>query len=164
MVDKLVVSHIERPALPWRTPEQQLTECGLPTNSYPTITRDETRDRLKEWGEQRTRMNTCVTCFDTANRWATWEYDPLDAIERAVNSDRRDNSRGGYWRRNGLTPTDIAPNSPLRADLRAIAILIERHRDEFDRLLIGLSEVVDLSAKRRETLVKKKEARRSTKW
>jgi hypothetical protein len=163
MVDKLEISHVERPELPWRKPEQMLTECGLVVASYPTITRDELFHRWKEWGEQRTAMTVCMTCFQTAQRWQTWFEDPLHGVQRAIEKEPR--HYGGIGWKYGINQP--APNSPLRAELRAMAMLIERHREEFDGILTGLGEVVNLDEKRRERAEKKRQERaqrRPDKW
>jgi hypothetical protein len=144
---KLKVDHVERPELPWRTPEQAFTECGLVAASHPTITRAELADRYKQWGQQRTAMMVCMTCFATAQNWGTWNEDPLHSIERA----RKQEPRRYHHRR--LDSHQVAAPSPLRTELRAMALLIERHREEFDGLVAGLSQVASLDAQREKRRV-----------
>jgi hypothetical protein len=55
-MSKLELSHVERPELPWRKPEQTLTECGLVAASFPTISRAELIQRHKEWGQPGTAL------------------------------------------------------------------------------------------------------------
>lgn len=164
-MEKLDISHIERPDLPWRKSEQRMTECGLAALSYPTITRKEFVERWKEWGRQRTGMMTCVTCFQTAQHYAPWERDPLDGIERAMRGERHYRAYGSLFETENRTP---APNTPLRLELRAMAILVERHKGEFEGLLTGLGNAIDLNERRLEQTRKRREeraaARRPSKW
>lgn len=127
------VDHILRPQLPWRT-DAGITECGLNAAKAPTLTRDEFFQRLKDMGQRRTAMMTCMTCSDTAKRWGTWEDDPRKALEREIQWE------AGY-RRTGR-------GVRLRDELHAVAALIEAHREEFDAL-------VSAAEQRREWLEKK---------
>lgn len=110
------VDHILRPQLPWRT-DAGITECGYDASKVKTLSRVEFFARLKEMGQQRTALLTCMTCSDTASRWGTWDDDPRKAMDREIAWECR-------WHREdcGLR---------LRDELLAIAALIEAHRDEF---------------------------------
>lgn len=121
------VDHILRPTLPWRD-AAAMTECGLNANSVKTLSRAEFFARLKDMGQQRTAMLTCMTCADTAKRWGTWEDDPRRAIEREVNWET---SWGRQLRDRG---------ERLRDELIAIADLIETHREEFDAHLLATEQ------------------------
>ena len=123
------VDHIARSILPWRPEESTLTECGLVAASYPTITRDAYFARVKDLGKTRAAMLTCVTCAQTAERWKTWQDDPVDAMKRET---------GKYWR--GQPETWEA----FRRELLAIAALIAEHREEFDAHVAALAAVVKL--------------------
>lgn len=105
------IDHIERPRLPWRKDEQAVTECGLAALKAPTLTHADIQRRLKEWGKQRTAITTCMTCFETWQRYARWEDDPRKAIEREI---QWEGPR--YW----SGPTR---GSRLRDELRALAVL-----------------------------------------
>jgi hypothetical protein len=131
------VDHIIRPSLPWRSPGTAITECGYDASKVKAITRPEFFSRLKDLGQQRTAMLTCMTCSDTARRWGTWDDDPRLAIEREVTWERG----GGYRAR-----TDRG--ELLRDELIAVAALIEAHREEFDGL-------VTLREQRRDWVEKK---------
>lgn len=111
------VDHILRPSLPWRA-TVALTECGLNAESTKTLTRGEFFSRLKDMGQQRTALLTCMTCSDTAKRWVTWDEDPRRALDREIQWETA-------WRRNDR-------GERLRDELLAAAALIEAHRDEFD--------------------------------
>lgn len=115
------IDHIERPRLPWRN-GGTTTECGLPAANHPVITRDVFLARVKELGQQRAAMVTCMTCFQTARHWPTWEEDPGHMLgrETSLNSYR---------------------STPLDNELRAIALLVANHREEFDGLLDELAGV-----------------------
>ena len=130
------VDHILRPSLPWRT-DAGITECGYDATKVKAVTRVEFFQRVKDLGQQRTAMLTCMTCSDTARRWKTWEEDPRQALEREINWERG----GGYRER-----TDRGER--LKDELIAIATLIETHSDEFDT-------IVTTREQRREWLGKK---------
>lgn len=115
------VDHILRSQLPWRN-EAGITECGYDASKVKAVTREEYFARLKELGQQRTAMLTCMTCADTARRWKTWEEDPRRAIGREVEWE----AGGAYY----STRNDRGQR--LRDELLAIAALVEAHRDEFD--------------------------------
>lgn len=118
---KQPVDHILRPQLPWRN-EPGMTECGYDASKVPTLTRNEYAARLKELGQQRAAMLTCMTCASTSERWQHWEDDPRRALGREIEWEtggygyRRDNKRG----------------LRLHDELLAIAALVEAHREEFD--------------------------------
>jgi hypothetical protein len=119
------VDHIARPALPWRS-DPGITECGLNAAKVPTITREAYAQRLKDYGQQRSALVTCMTCGDTSRRWGTWEDDPRKAIEREVQWETA-------WRRDER-------GQRLRDELVAIAVLIEAHADEFQANLATIEQ------------------------
>lgn len=133
------VDHILRPRLPWRdTKAGAITECGYDASKVTTITRATYFQRLKDYGQQRTAMLTCMTCSSTAGRWGTWEDDPRQAIQREIEWEcRYRNERG----------------RDLKDELIVIAEMITAHREEFDA---RLSE----NARRREWVEKKAYAKR----
>ena len=129
------VDHILRPSLPWRSPEDAaITECGFDASKVKTLTRPEFFQRLKDMGQQRTAMLTCMTCSDTARRWGTWSDDPRRALEREINWECG-------WRR-----TDRG--FQLRDELLAVVALVAAHQDEF-------ADLKATATKRREWLEKK---------
>lgn len=121
------IDHVRRPDLPWR--KLLLTECGLPITGHPAISREVFLKRLKEEGKQRTAMQTCMTCFDTAQRHPCWSDDPVQAIAREVYT----------WKSKEI----------FRRELLALAALVERHHEQFAELLEDQLAIVSLS-KRRE--------------
>lgn len=133
------VDHILRPTLPWRESEAgTLTECGHDVAAGKAITRLEFFQRLKDYGQQRTAMLTCMTCSDTARRWGTWDDDPRVALYREIEWERG----GAYWR----ARTDRGEQ--LKDELLAIASMIAEDREKFDTLVITVKQ-------RREWLQKK---------
>ena len=130
------VDHILRPKLPWRD-DAAVTECGYDASKVKALTREEFFQRVKDLGQQRTAMLTCMTCSDTARRWKGWGDDPRQAMEREISWEYG----GGYRAR-----TDRGER--LKDELTAIAALIEAHRNEFDIL-------VTTRVQRREWLEKK---------
>lgn len=127
------VDHILRPQLPWRS-GPGMTECGFDALKVKTLSRAEFVARLKDMGQQRTALLTCMTCSDTARRHGTWDDDPREALQREI-------AWECGWRRSdrGLQ---------LRDELLAVAALIDAHRSEFD-------ELVGAANKRRDWLEKK---------
>lgn len=132
------VDHIERPRLPWRSEgEMTITECGFDAVKVKCLTRSEFFRRLKEYGQQRTALLTCLTCMHTAQRWSTWEEDPRRALQREIEWE-------SSWR------TDRG--NLLRDELRAIVMLIKSHPDEFRGLVNGLTGTIDfLEAQRKRS-------------
>ena len=129
------VDHIERPRLPWRSPDEPaLTECGFAAVKVKTLTRSEFFRRLKEYGTQRTAVLTCWTCLEAARRWATWEDDPRQAMAREIQWEGQREERGTH----------------LRDELRAIALLIKAHPDEFAVIVRQVQGTVDFLSERRK--------------
>lgn len=123
------VDHIIRPQLPWRRADEgAITECGYDASKVKALTRPEFFQRLKDYGQQRTAMMTCMTCSDTARRWGTWDDDPRLALSREIE-----------WERGGAYRARTARGQRLKDELTAIADLIEVHRDEFDAALAGIA-------------------------
>jgi hypothetical protein len=112
------VDHILRPQLPWRE-SPAITECGFDASKVSTLTREAFHARLKELGQQRTAMLTCMTCSDTARRWGTWEDDPRALMERELQWEYR-------WHRT------TERGCRLHDELLAVAALIAEHREEFE--------------------------------
>lgn len=122
------VDHVRRPDLPWRT--SRLTECGKPINDVAKwIERDELLKREKEYGKQRTAMLTCMTCWETAARWPPFDVEPMAAVSREVYGGRADPA--------------------FTKELRALAALATKYRDEFDEFMQGLDETISLAERRR---------------
>lgn len=125
------VDHIIRPIVPWRkADEPQMTECGYDSRKVQSLTREQFLKRLKEYGEQRTGLVTCMTCMHTAKRWPTWQDDPRLALSREVEweaphwgLDRKIHDRRG---------------NRLRDELLAIEALIAAHPEEFRDLLASI--------------------------
>lgn len=130
------VDHIERPRLPWRASAESLTECGLVATTTRTLSRTDFARRLKEWGERRTMIATCMTCLQTARRWSDWDANPRQALEREIQWEER----WGTHDRGNL----------VRDELRAIALLISRHSEEFRTLLHDVAGTVDFLAAHRK--------------
>lgn len=63
-------------------------------------------------------MITCMTCYETAQRWKTWEQDPVQAMQRE------------------LVYAQKKRTESMRCELLAIAELIRAHKEEFERLVL----------------------------
>jgi hypothetical protein len=125
------VDHIVRPSLPWRS-DGGITECGYDASKVKSLTRAEFFQRVKDLGQQRTAMLTCMTCSDTARRWKTWEEDPRQAMEREISWEH-----GNYYR----ARTDRGER--LSEELIAIAVLIEAHGEEFASIITNRAQLRD---------------------
>jgi hypothetical protein len=130
------VDHIRRPALPWRI-DAGLTECGYNASKVPTVSRQVHFQRLKDLGQQRTAMITCMTCLDTAKRWKAWEEDPCQAMAREIAWER------GEWYR-----ARSDRGEQLKDELIAIASLVAAHREEFDATIKEREQRRDWLAKK----------------
>ena len=131
------VDHIERPRLPWRD-NASMTECGHDASKVKTLTRDEFFSRLLEYGTQRTAILTCMTCMQTAKRWSTWHEDPRQALEREI-----------QWEGCGKYSHNQR-GTQLRSELRAMDMLIKKHRAEFEWLLLEVETACDAAPDRNE--------------
>ncbi len=121
------VDHILRPRLPWRHPDEApITECGFDATKVTTLTRAEFFQREKDLGKQRLAMLTCMTCWDTARRWPTWDDDPRLALQREIEWER-----GPYYYTRGRDNH----GQRLKEELIAINDLIETHREEFESII-----------------------------
>jgi hypothetical protein len=119
MADKEPIEHVLRPHLPWRD-EADLTECGLDAARTVAIERPAFLAKLKQLGDRRTAMLTCMTCFETSRRWLDWDNDPRQALLREIQHE----GHGPHARGN-----------QLRDELRALAVLASEHQEEFYILL-----------------------------
>jgi len=106
-----------------------ITECGYDASKVKTLTRADFFQRLKDYGQQRMAMLTCMTCADTARRWKTWDEDPRMAIQREIDWERGGSYRGREDR-----------GQRLKDELLAIASLIETHQEEFIAAVTGIEQ------------------------
>jgi hypothetical protein len=107
--------------------KEPVTECGLNAKSVKTLTRQEFFKRIKDYGQQRTGLVTCMTCMATARRWPTWNEDPRLALSREIDWE------GPYWRVDGNVQD--RNGHQLRDELLAIGDLISAHTEQFQQLL-----------------------------
>ena len=127
------ISHIARAVLPWRDASDNDTECGKPVTEFArVVTFEEASALWKKHGQQRAAFILCMTCVSTAQRWSprhaahlTFEGEPTERISREFGKRREQMDR----------------------ELRAMAELVTRHRDEFDDLMAG--RVVPIAELRR---------------
>lgn len=131
---RLSVDHILRPAPPWRRGNDR-TECGLEIGEdrSKVITRRDVAARLRDLGKTRLAMITCITCWETAERWADWSDRPSAVIGREV-----DPWRSRYNRKE---------RELIDHELEAVAALIEAHPEEFYGYLDGLAQTTSLAEK-----------------
>lgn len=141
------VDHIVRPKPPWRTGADK-TECGrsIPERgSKNVISRHDMAKRVRDLGKTRTAMISCITCWETAERWKTWAQRPSDVLGREI--DR--------WRTRFNDEQD-----QLDRELEAIAALIKAHQDEFDEYLRSLEKTTSLE----EARSRRRGSARPTRW
>ena len=139
MLSNEPLDHILRSPLPWRRARH--TECGRPEHKvHRTIERHEYEQRLAQWGQRRTAFTVCQTCAPRYNSAETWDRSPIEMMHRET-------QRVGPW---------SAPDKPtedqrqLIHELRALAALVEAHREEFDQYMAGLEGTISLAERRRE--------------
>lgn len=124
--------HVVRPLPPWRI-GQEMTECGRKPGEH-VISRDAFLIKVRKQGKTRAAMTTCMTCFETAQRWPDWNTNPLAVIAREV-------KHLTYW-------GGESDKGPLRDELLAFALLAEAHREEFDATLEALGRAVPFGLSR----------------
>jgi hypothetical protein len=129
------ITHIERSNLPWHD-DERVTECGLDAAKHPTWSRAAAVATCKEMGKQRFSLFVCMTCMSTAERHSTWEEDPASCMGRYTEG------RSLRWR------SDDEGAIRFANELRAIALLIEAHRDEFDEAVAALGATRSLDGQR----------------
>jgi hypothetical protein len=129
------LTHIIRAKPPWRR-DGDLTECGRDPLTYRSISREEFDRRYSQLGQQRMALMSCMTCYETATRHATWERNPVACLLRDAGDMR-------------IYHTSHPRLIALRNELVAIAALIAAHRAEFDELLEGLTQAPRLDERRR---------------
>lgn len=144
------VDHILRPRLPWRPVNTApITECGYDAAKVKTLTREEFKKRLADFGQQRTAVLTCMTCADAARRWGTWDDDPRLGMQREIEWER-----GSYYYSHGREDRGRL----LKDELLAIARLIDAYPDEFDEMVQTIQQRQEWLAKK-AAFKPKKEAR-----
>lgn len=153
------LDHIARSALPWRT-EPDLTECGksIAELGNRVVSREAVAARIKEIGQQRAAFEVCMTCASTSDRW-TGQARRVDegistlareaaAVEHAYPPSQPRVYPNGTIRESASDARLWERKQLLIAELKAIAALVEEHREEFDGYLAGLGETVSLADRR----------------
>lgn len=127
------VDHILRPRLPWRR-EQPITECGYNAASVKTLTREQFAARLKDYGQQRAGLVTCMTCMQAAERWPTWQDDARLALQREIEWE------AVHWQARLRRVVQYNKDRGHRVldELLAIELLIAAHSEEFQQLLASV--------------------------
>lgn len=128
------IEHIYRSLPPWRANVEAKTECGKRAiDVAAVITFDALLAKVKAQGQQRAAMSTCMTCWGRCDVRSprSWEVCPSVIVGRDA-----DSYHG--W---GSPHQDTL----LDRELRAVAALVEAHRDEFDAYLSGLDSTVSLA-------------------
>lgn len=128
------LAHVLRSVPPWRLNPDRIAYCGLvnPGHAwdYSTLC-----TKHNELGAQRLSLFCCMTCLTTvSNRVrsrraeATFEHDPVEVLHReALDLQRR-----------------ASHSTPLADELRALALLVQAHPEEFAQTMASLSTVTPL--------------------
>jgi hypothetical protein len=136
----LALHHILRDCPPWRDPATRRTECGRQGPDMATVELTEAARLVQAVGKTRAKEQLCITCFETAGNWPRWQEDPAAVVARECGA------HGGRFGFSGKA-------EDFSHELRAIAALIQAHREEFDELVTGHQATVSLhearAAKRR---------------
>lgn len=130
--------HILRTPLPWRGDDAALTECGLPADSRTTLTVEAMLQKIAREGQARAALSSCMTCWQTTNRryWAAENSDELlQSVGREIERVQ--------WQ-------ESPERSRLVRELRAMSMLVAAHREDFDKLVADLGEVISLPEARRK--------------
>lgn len=126
--------------LPWRT--DALTECGRRASDVTNvITLDDLDDRIRCHGHERSASTVCMTCWETSRTAARWETNPVHVIAREA-------VRAGLGDREPCAEPQAAR---FGNELRAIAALVDAHRDEFNDCLAALELTASITEHRRRT-------------
>lgn len=143
MPKKQDLIHVLRVPLPWRH-DDPATECGRDPSLMTTMSHDDFVAQCKQWGQQRAAMLTCMTCLSTVQNWLHAKDSLIAQIGREIDRSGRKYAR-----------SDGDPHR-LEHELRAIALLVEAHRLEFEETLADLTGAVSLDKLRAERRAKKR--------
>lgn len=114
--------HIARSPLPWRSVDDNDTECGKAVAEFAVvISWGEASAMIADLGIQRAGLFICMTCLETTRRWGyrepsgqcTFEAEPAERLSRELGKRRKQ----------------------LNHELWAVAALIQLYRDEFEGIL-----------------------------
>lgn len=132
------VAHILRPKPPWSAVD--LTVCGRAAGDVAKLaTIPEVAAYAKKHGKKRTYFDYCVTCVERTYQW-TWIDHPMDILREYVDA-------GRY----GRSPGRREAAERIEREVHALAVLVERHREEFESLAATHDDVPDLTTRRRAT-------------
>lgn len=145
MTDQQPLEHIVRAELPWRTGPAR-TECGRSVDDVKAwITFDEAKAKFARLGKQRAALFTCMTCADRAGDHPSWEMNPGAVVNRATDGARY----APMVRRDNPDDPRVAEVKRSDAEWRAIAALVEAHREEYETFVEGHLGATDLAERRR---------------
>ncbi len=128
--------HLERFAPPWATGDR-VTICGRPLDDVAGwVSFEDGRRLVARLGRTRAQLVFCQTCLSrqgAIQRASAWRQNPLDVVH--------DYTRH-YW------DQDAPVFEQIRAELLAIAQLVDRHREEYTAAVIAF-QTDELAARRR---------------
>ena len=127
--------HLQRVSPPWAFGEY--TVCGRPISDVKvSLAWEEAKALIVKLGQQRARFVFCQTCIAQQGRIKTpnsWRDDPTMVVH-------------DYTRRN------YPPDGGVRAELLALAQLVDAHRDEYTAIVLAhQTDEVTARRKRRAT-------------
>ena len=123
------LEHVARPVVPWST-RTGLTECGRKISDVAAVIDLPTFVvKFNKLGKTRMAMTTCMTCWNRLQYGAhVWEKNPVGVLIRDL--ERHDEK------------------AVIAVEVRALAALVDAHRQEYDDLITGLQDTTDLAARR----------------
>lgn len=128
------LAHVLRSVPPWRLNPVPIAYCGLINPDY-AWDYSTLRTKHDELGAQRLSLFCCMTCLTTVSNRVrarraepTFEHDPVEVLHReALDLQRR-----------------TTHSTPLPDELRALALLVAAHPEEFAQTMASLSTVTPL--------------------
>lgn len=135
MTAQTPLEHVLRTQIPWRAETEAVTECGKRAIDVAAVIDFAAfQAKVKDQGQQRASMSTCMTCWGRSDyrKMHDWSASPSGALGREIQRQ----------------PYGDAENI-VDKELRALAALVEAHRDEFDGYMEGLDQTVSLADHRR---------------
>lgn len=137
-----VLDHIKRASPPWQ--RDHYTICGRPVADVASVVSFEAiQAKITRDGKRRAAFSTCMTCAERAHRGGeTWERAPAVVVHTYV-------EKAGWAGMYGPLRDEDGRAARIINELRALALVFDRHRDEFDAALVDLEGTSSLDERRR---------------
>lgn len=149
--------HIRRVQLPWRD-DPGLTECGLDAAKFETVNYDDFADKLKEQGQARASLSTCMTCWQTMDRYrGYWSAGKRDFRTPSLIQvlDRELSRHVSHW-----SHREESAGRRLRHELEAMVQMVAMDRLTFEGIIAELEATVEI----KDIVRKPKTATKRARW